>query len=557
MDIFAAGNAVLGGLGLFLVGMWLMGDGLKLAAGNTLRDILYSWTNTRTRALGTGFMITGLVQSSSAITVTTIGFANAGLLTLEQAIWVIFGSNLGTTMTGWIVALVGFKVNIEYFALPLIGTGMILRLTGIRTRRAAIGQAIAGFGLFFLGISVLKTGFIDHFSGYTLPGMEDAGLRIMLLYMFIGIMLTTLMQSSSAAMVITLGAAESGLVPLTSAAAVVIGANLGTTTTAILAVLGATSTAKRVAASHVFFNLITAAIAIIIVAPILNLIALVQTVLYMSSAPAVTLALFHTAFNLLGVLLMWPMSQHMVSILQRWFVSAREVASRPMYLDVTSLQVPAVAIQTLLKELTRTRTMVLQYIQSVISMETDTVTDETSEVEQLTVEIGKYVARLSREDLPENIAQSLPMLIQVAQQYALLEDMCKDYIDLQTRGQITDEQISTALNLYKHLCIRLLATIDTLEEESDMTEIDGLLKELEQEYEALKFQLLKAGSEGKLGMVTVDARLQQANLLRRIGRQAVKATHRLRSMHNLVVPVAESGKPAAAADSGSAEETAG
>lgn len=131
MDIAAAVNAVLDGLGLFLIGMWLMTDGLKLAAGNTLRDILFTWTNTRARALGTGFMITGLVQSSSAVTVATIGFADAALLSLEQAIWVIFGSNLGTTMTGWIVALVGFKVNMEYLALPLIGIGMILRLTGI------------------------------------------------------------------------------------------------------------------------------------------------------------------------------------------------------------------------------------------------------------------------------------------------------------------------------------------------------------------------------------------------------------------------------------------
>src|SRR5690606_24665755 len=123
-------NVLLGGLGLILVGMWLMTDGLKVAAGAALRDLLHSWTNTRMRGLVTGFSITSLVQASGAVTLATIGFANAGLITLEQAIWVIFGSNVGTTMTGWIVSLVGFRINIEIFALPLIGAGMLLRLTG-------------------------------------------------------------------------------------------------------------------------------------------------------------------------------------------------------------------------------------------------------------------------------------------------------------------------------------------------------------------------------------------------------------------------------------------
>ena len=133
-------HALLGGMGLFLVGMWLMTDGLKLAAGDALRNILHNWTRTPSRGLVTGFAITALVQSSSAITVATIGFANAGLINLQQAIWVIFGSNVGTTMTGWIVAIIGFKVNLEAYALPLIGIGMLVKMTGGKGRRMAIGH---------------------------------------------------------------------------------------------------------------------------------------------------------------------------------------------------------------------------------------------------------------------------------------------------------------------------------------------------------------------------------------------------------------------------------
>lgn len=533
MELSASLNAILGGLGLFLVGMWLMTDGLKLAAGNTLRDILSIWTNTRVRALGAGFMITGLVQSSSAVTVATIGFANAGLLTLERAIWVIFGSNVGTTMTGWIVAMVGFKLNMEYFALPLIGIGMLIRLSGIKTRRAAIGQALTGFGLFFLGISVLKEGFIGHFTEFTLPGIEEAGVQILLLYMLMGIMLTTLMQSSSAAMVITLGAAESGVITLSTAAAMVIGANLGTTTTAILSVWGATSTAKRVAASHVLFNLITASIAIIIIAPMLTAVALIQNVLQFSDEPAVTLALFHTAFNVLGVIVMWPLSNKMLTLLKKRFISAKELVSRPVYLDDTSLQVPAVAMHALLKELERAKMLVLRHIEKTISMEKSTLQEDSSDVEALTVEIGKYVAKLSRLDLTEAISQSLPVIIQIAQQYALMEDLCRDYTELQCKNRITDENLLQIVNNYKQLCVRLITTVESSVQEADPASMDTQLNSVEKDYDSIKFHILKAGSEGKLGMVTIDAQLQQANILRRIARQSVKASHRLNTVKTM------------------------
>src|SRR5690606_37365065 len=150
-----------------------MTDGLKLAAGPALERILASSTRTRVRGLASGALVTALVQSSTAITVATIGFVNAGLLNLSQAIWVVFGSNVGSTMTGWLVALVGLKFNIQALALPMIGIGMLLRLTGEGVRRGSLGTALAGFGLLFLGIDMLREAFTALPADFKLPAGED------------------------------------------------------------------------------------------------------------------------------------------------------------------------------------------------------------------------------------------------------------------------------------------------------------------------------------------------------------------------------------------------
>lgn len=528
MDYIATFNAVLGGVGLLLTGMWLMTDGLKLAAGNTLRQILATWTNSRQRALGTGIMITGLVQSSSAVTVATIGFANASLLSLEEAIWVIFGSNVGTTMTGWIVALVGFKLQIEYLALPLIGVGMFMRLISRSTKWNALGQATVGFGLFFLGIFILKDGFTTQLSEFTLPATADGGILYMLLYILLGTLLTTLMQSSSAAMVITLGAAESGLIPLGSAAAVVIGTNLGTTSTAILSVWGATATAKRVAASHVLFNLITATVAIILLFPMLKLVSYIQLTLGFSETPAMTLAIYHTSFNLLGVIVMWPISKYVVTALNRRFISHVEKASRPQYIDKTALEIPAVAMNALYREMERAQLLSIQAARNLVVHDKDTAsTMEYQVVEKLMDEISLFVADLGRKDLPDNIANSLPTVIQLAHQYLLLDELSRNVAELEESVHVPDPELAGMMQNYREMVTRVLDTIklDMLEE--DIERARKNLETGEDEYDGLKFHILKSGSDGSLGMVTVEKLLQQANLMRRIMRTAVKSVERL------------------------------
>ena len=174
---------LIGGLGLFLLAVGMITDGLKLAAGNALRDILARSTRTPAKGILTGIGITAIVQSSSAVTVATIGFVNAGLLSLYQALGVVYGANIGTTMTGWLVAVIGFKIKIEAFALPMIGIGMMLRLLKGGSRWGSVGTSLAGFGLFFVGIDVLKNAFEGMAGGIDLQQQSVLGVTGVLVYL--------------------------------------------------------------------------------------------------------------------------------------------------------------------------------------------------------------------------------------------------------------------------------------------------------------------------------------------------------------------------------------
>jgi phosphate:Na+ symporter len=525
-------NALLGGLGLFLVGMWLMTDGLKLAAGDALISILHNWTKTPGRGLITGFSITALVQSSSAITVATIGFANAGLINLQQAVWVIFGSNVGTTMTGWIVALIGFKINLEAYALPLIGIGMIVRMTGGKGRRTAIGQAILGFGLFFLGISVLKESFMGLGETVQLPSVNEGGISVVMIYLLMGLILTTLMQSSSAAVVVILSAAQGGLVPLGAAAATVIGANLGTTTTALISVWGATPTAKRVAASHILFNLITASIALLLMSPMLWLVDWIQSFLSMSPSIATTLALFHTVFNLLGVIVMLPLAKRLIDFLQTRFISKAEVEGKSKYLDKNILTIPAVASDALFKELIDINEFSIKSSTSVLSQEGADMINLKNDNEIMikrTSEVGNYVAMLSKQDLSDEIAQCLPDMMVVAQQYVLLMDLAIDVVELQKKVHVPvgESAIVEAMTKLRKLAVHTLEDTKITINDNKAIALSNTLDEMESVYEDFKLIVFKTGSKGRLGIVTIDAMVHQASLIKRMAKLSVKATGRM------------------------------
>ena len=254
METLTIAGALLGGIGLFMLAIGMMTDGLRMAAGPSLRNILAKGSSTPLRGIFSGCFMTAIVQSSSAITVASLGFVNAGLINMRQALGIIYGSNIGTTMTGWLVALMGFQFKIQDFAMPMIGIGMLLKLTNKKGTLASFGLALVGFGLFFVGIDVLKHAFEGLVATFDITKYKADGISGAVLFLVIGIVMTVLTQSSSASIALTITAASSGMIGVYAAGAMVVGANVGTTSTAAIASIGATSNAKRVAAAQVILH---------------------------------------------------------------------------------------------------------------------------------------------------------------------------------------------------------------------------------------------------------------------------------------------------------------
>ena len=425
MNLVLIGGAI-GGIGLFLLGMRLMTDGLKLAAGAMLRDVLTRWTRTRGRALWSGVLITGIVQSSSAVTVASIGFVNAGVLTLGQAMWVIFGSNVGTTMTGWIVALVGFDIKIEAFALPLLGIGMFLSLTGVSSRRGAFGEALAGFGVFFLGIATLKTTFAGLGQAVDLGAFVSGGILNDIMFVAIGIVMTTLVQSSSAVIAIALTAAAGGILTVEAGASLVIGANVGTTTTAALAVLGATSNARRVAVSHVVFNVLTGIVALLLLPVLLVIVDATEKTLAAGVGSTAALAVFHTVFNVLGVVLMWPLAPRLETWLAARFVTAEEDEARPRHLDDTGLALPALALDAIVLELGRVAAVAFGIARAAFldpAASAGRLRRRRGIIDALNDAIVAYVQKLSAANNAQAVAEALPHPIRALMHLSGIADL--------------------------------------------------------------------------------------------------------------------------------------
>lgn len=332
---------LVGGVGIFLLAMVLLTDGLKAFAGEALRRALVQFTGTPFKAFASGAVVTALVQSSSATTVTVIGFVSAGLLTFPQAVGVVMGASLGTTGTGWMVSALGLKVSVAFYALPLVGIGAFVKLLG-RGRWRSLGLALAGFGLIFIGIETLQDAMRGLSGVINLAGLPTGNFRGHLLAMAIGIGLTVIMQSSSAAVATTLTALHSEAINFEQAAGLVIGAAVGTTVTGVLAAIGASVSARRTALAHVLFNLATGIIAVVLLPVFFRLITWAQQDVGLDSG-AMSLAAFHTAFIALGVLVFLPAVRPFSRAIERLIPERELVLTR--HLDNTVLQTPEVALE--------------------------------------------------------------------------------------------------------------------------------------------------------------------------------------------------------------------
>ncbi len=331
------------GLAVFLYGMFLLEDAVKIMSGRAFRQMIRSYTDGRLRSIGSGAFITAILQSSSAVSLMVLAFVGAGVMTMENGIGVMMGANIGTTFTSWIVAIFGFKIKIESFAFPLIAcAGLIFIFVNSSSKLFQLSRLLIGFGFLLLGLDFMKTSVESYAQHIDLAVLAEYGAWVYLLF---GILMTALMQSSSASIAVILTGINSGLIDFETSTAMVVGTNIGTTVTVLLGSIGGIQAKKRVGTSHLIFNMVTGIIAFAALGPLSRLV----TVFFDTTANAVMgLALFHTLFNLIGVVIFFPFIGYLARFLLRTFPDRKEILT--VYLNNTPTEVLDAATSSLRKE---------------------------------------------------------------------------------------------------------------------------------------------------------------------------------------------------------------
>ncbi|MDO8343728.1 MAG: Na/Pi symporter [Cellvibrio sp.] len=520
MDVNTVIHA-LGGLAMFILAMRLMTDGLMLFAGNHLKQLLGSWTSTPWRGVGVGILVTGVVQSSAAVIIAAIGFVNAGILTLRQAMGVAFGTNVGTTITAWLVSLIGLGLQLDALALPILTLGVCVRLFSSSIRWKGLGDALTGFALFFLGLALLKDAFGGLAQTYSaeLGSYSTAGsLTGMIL---VGFTATLLTQSSSAAIAIVLTAASGGAMSFESAAAAVIGANLGSTSTAALATFRATPAAKRLALSHIVFNLVAGAIALLILPLLLKLVALLGDWINVEGSPAALLALFHSLFNILGVAIMLPLTGVLARQLEKLFRSAEEDMGRPRYLDATLSNTPTLAVSALHKELARLSDILVSLLRDALggARSTPELTRRAQAIQTLGVAIGNFITGVRPEAMERNTANELAAALYAARYYQESAQLAPGLRRLvQERAQLAEPEANALGKLLEQ--VERCLEPDLSGEEA---QVKQLIEALRNAHREARRQLLEAAVTGKLEVATLERLLEGLDFSRRAIELRVKA----------------------------------
>lgn len=509
---------LLGSLGLFLLGMWLMTEGLKLAGGKALKNILGKWTLNRQRGLATGIGITALVQSSSAVTVAIIGFVNAGLLSFQQALWVVFGSNVGTTFTAWLVTFFGFTVNIEAFTFPLIGIGAAMRIFFPYERGKALGMAIAGFGLLFMGIGSLQETFSQHAQDINVENILNASSHSTLLALVIGFLLTLLTQSSSASIAIILTAVASGISGFELAAAAVIGANIGTTSTALIATVGATANAKRIALAHIAFNVITAAVALAILPVFLSGVSSLAQFITQDVSMMLMLSIFHTGFNVLGIMIMWPLEPLLTKQLFKLYQKPAARNWPTTYLDPNVATIPDLAIRAVkleLAEIINTTSKLLLPTEQQAAINTD----HLHNIEQKLDALEEFIAMTFKSELTQNQAALLTAGFSTSY---YLKNACQTFHDSVGQYQAS-KAVSPFAEKQLNLWFQYVNDNNQLIFKQSNTQAEQSLITLKEYYQTTKLKLLKAAISKKIAPDILDNALQAASLSRRFIEQMSQA----------------------------------
>ncbi|MBU4501137.1 MAG: Na/Pi cotransporter family protein [Nanoarchaeota archaeon] len=479
---------IFGGLGLFIFGIFVMGEALQKLAGDKIRTILNKLTNKGWMGVAVGACVTSIMQSSSATTVLVVGFVSAGLMTLTQAVGVILGANIGTTITGQLIA---FKLT--KYALPILGVGSFIFLFSKRKKIKHFGESIFGFGVLFLGLSIMSTAVKPLGSSIFVQDLFINFSHNPLLGILVGMLITALVQSSSVTigLVITLGLSD--LITLGAAIPLILGDNIGTCITAGLASIRANISAKRAAAIHIMFNVIGAGIALLMLPLYL------KVILYSSTDIARQIANAHTIFNVVNAFIFLPFIPLFVLLVKK-IVPGKdiEITRGPKYIEKNLLRTPSIAFSATLKEMRRmariTKEMINDAMEGFYKNKRgplEKVAPKEQVVDDLQTAISNYLVELTQKELSEDQSERIPALLHSVNDIERIGDHAENFAEFAERKideklVFSEHAIKEIKQMHKKINDMLTITITALKTE-DIKDAKKIIK-IEKEINSLTIE---------------------------------------------------------------------
>ena len=448
----------LGGLGLFLLGMIVMTEGLRELAGDAMRSALMRFTSSPATGAATGAISTAILQSSSATTVAAVGFVGSGLMTFTSSLGIIFGANIGTTITGWLVALVGFKLKLGMVMLPLILVGAIMRLF-TSGRLSSSGYTLAGFGLIFVGIGLMQqgmSGMQDIITPETLPADTWIGrIQIVLL----GAVATMITQSSSAGVAATMTALHAGAISFEQGLALIIGMDIGTTVTALLATIGGSVGARRTGISHLIYNLFTGTGALLLITPY------IMTWQYLFPGgvmqnPEIALVAFHTLFNTLGVLVILQVTSQFARLVKK--LIPEEKSPYAINLDKSLLKTPEFALTAVQDAVLVEYVLLLNHIDAVLDIDHRDKRADLERLQTVLNETHEYLDLIQLHGSSDSNWNRMLDLVHTLDHMQRLHERCEEDED----RAITARETRDLSQMHDMLVTLVHETLDNIKDEN-------------------------------------------------------------------------------------------
>lgn len=512
----------LGGLGLFLLGMIIMTDSLRNLAGDAMRKLLLRFTRTPLSGAVTGTIATAILQSSSATTVAAVGMVGAGLMGFADALGIIFGANIGTTIKGWFVVLLGFKLQLGLAFMPLILVGALLRLFA-KDRWANIGMAIAGFGLVFVGIYLIQQGMVDVQKLVTpenFPGDTFVG-RIQLL--LLGILFSAVTQSSSAGVAVTLTALYAGAINFPQAAALVIGMDVGTTVTAMLATIGGTVGSRRTGLSHVIYNGFTGIGALFLITPYIFLWQWLGPDVLKNNAEIALIA-FHTSFNTLGVMIVLPFSHQFARMVERLIPETEPAYTRG--LDKSLLHDPALALTAAKSALKYEAVALLKHVVFLMGDTTKGHEVNLLELKYELIKTGDYIDHIDLVNSKDEHRDHFINIFHAMDHIQRLHDRCYEDAGrvaiLKSIGDTRQDREKFAT-----VFVEMISDFENGDGLAAAERANDLAAHIENRVETLRHTIMENVADNHISVETGATSLDAVRWLKRVSTHVARLTHHL------------------------------